>query len=70
MSKYHIGKYAVTVGNIGQVYMGDSKIDALINFDHYKTLSEQQCGRASDETVTLWENGEPVEEHYPASCFE
>jgi len=55
--------YEVIVSNIGRVYEGSSKMEAEINYDHYKTLSVNAVGRASGESVSLWKDSEPILEH-------
>ena len=57
--------YRVTVGNIGEVYSGNSHSDARHVFDQYKAQSLANEGRASAEPVTIWEQGEPVREFVP-----
>ncbi len=55
-------RYQVIVGNIGIVYHGNNKTDALNHFEEYKEQSESGVGRAGGENVTLMENGEIVKE--------
>lgn len=54
--------YTVIVGNIGTVYDGGSKKDALKDFREYVADSQSGRGRAGGESVTLFENGHPVKE--------
>jgi hypothetical protein len=57
-------KYEVYVGNIGMVYNGDNEEDARLAFDDYVLQSTAGYGRASDEDVTLMEDGEIIDEHF------
>lgn len=57
--------YRVTVGNIGEVYAGNSAAEARATFNIYKAQSLANEGRAAAEIVTLWENGEPSDEFVP-----
>jgi hypothetical protein len=53
--------WEVTVGNIGNVYSGNGT-EARRVFAEYRAQSVANCGRASGEDVTLWKDGEPVQE--------
>lgn len=55
--------YEVHVGNIGLVYSGESEDEARRHFMEYVQQAKQLSGRASGEDVTLFKDGEPVEEH-------
>lgn len=55
--------YSVVVANIGQVHEGYDKMAAEIAYDHYVTLSVKQMGRAAGEDVTLWREGDVIQEH-------
>jgi hypothetical protein len=57
--------YQVTVGNVGTVYDGDSPSDAAMTFIAYADMSADGRGRAAGEPVTLWRDGEPVNEYEP-----
>lgn len=57
--------YRVTVGNIGEVYAGNSQTEARATFNIYKEQSIANEGRAAGEPVTLWEHGEPSEDFAP-----
>lgn len=57
--------YRVTVGNIGEVYAGNSQTEARVTFSTYKAQSLANEGRAAAEIVTLWEHGHPVRELVP-----
>lgn len=57
--------YRVTVGNIGEVYAGNSAAEARATFNIYKAQSLANEGRAAAEPVTLWEHGHPVRDFAP-----
>ena len=57
-------EYEVIVGNIGSVYTTTNKYLAQQEFECWVHASKQKFGRASGEQVTLFENGEPLEEHH------
>lgn len=56
-------KYQVIVGNIGTVYDGDSYMDAKQAYSEYRKQSRANYGRASGESVTMFENDEIKWEH-------
>jgi hypothetical protein len=58
------GKYQVIVGNIGTVYDDDDDQEALSIYIEYVKMSKDGYGRAGGEDVTLFEFGEPIEEHF------
>ena len=60
--------YEVIVGNIGIVYSGSSKPDALHKYYTYMAQSKQLSGRASGEDVTLMANGHPIKEYDGANA--
>lgn len=49
--------YSVVVSNIGTVGTYKTKNDALDVFNYYVELSRQTYGRASNESVTLFDLG-------------
>ena len=55
--------YSVTVGNIGQTYLGNSEEIAQKVFTDYVQQSLGNCGRVAGESVTMWQDGEPIAEH-------
>jgi hypothetical protein len=55
--------YEIIVGNIGTVYTGKSRREAMKHFYEYKNQSMTNYGRAAGEPVTLMENGEITQEH-------
>ena len=55
--------FEVIVGNIGCVYRGHSRIDAVTAFVEYKEQSTKGYGRATGEPVTLLSGGEPLMQH-------
>jgi hypothetical protein len=60
-------KYQVIVGNIGTVYDGNDKQQAILSYQDYQAISLYGPGRGTDEPVTLMEDGEPIAEHNPAN---
>lgn len=56
-------EYELYVGNVGNVWHGDSFTHALDEFYSYKKLSIEKYGRFSGEDVTLFKNGEIEKEH-------
>lgn len=56
-------RYQVVVGNIGTVYDGDSYREAVNVLEEYVSQSVNGYGRASDEDVTLFKDGDLKEEH-------
>lgn len=56
-------KYQIIVGNIGTVYDGDSRIEAIQAYSEYRNQSRNNYGRASGENVSMFENGELKWEH-------
>lgn len=56
--------FSVVVGNIGTVYEGNDRIQALREFSIYRAMSLKGIGRVADEAVTLFTNGE-VEKELP-----
>lgn len=58
--------FSVYVGNIGRVYEGDSKNEAIESFFDWMNLSKRGYGRASGEEVVCVDSmGNIVEAHYP-----
>lgn len=55
--------YEVTCDNVGTVYNGFDETQARNEYTAYVALSKQPTGTASNEDVTLFENGEPIEEY-------
>jgi len=53
--------YQVIVGNIGNVYDGEDKAEALENFREYYAQSKEKYGRAAGEPVFLMVDGEPID---------
>lgn len=62
--------YAVIVGNIGTVYRGPDRWEALENFVAYQRLSQSNSGRAGGETVTFMDNDEILEQYIPPQADE
>lgn len=61
--------YEILVGNIGCVYVGESKTEASEYYREYVSQSKNGYGRASGEPVSLWEDGEIIRE-WEGSHFE
>ena len=57
-----MARYEVHVGNIGMVYDGSSYKKALRAYLEYVSQSKAHYGRASQESVTLFSDGEIVRE--------
>lgn len=57
--------YTVTVGNIGVVYDGPSKREAVASFNEYRKQSKDGCGKAGHEEVTLLHGDEVMKQHVP-----
>lgn len=55
--------YDVAVGNIGQVYSGDSLKLANEKFDHYVSASKKIGSRASGEDVTMFKDGDLMRDY-------
>ena len=59
--------YAVHCGNIGNVYTGHSRENALAVYNEYVSQSKANYGRAAGESITMLEDGEPCAE-YNGTC--
>ena len=59
--------YEVIVGNIGTVHTSIDRKKAEADFEEYISQSKQLGTRAFGEQVTLWEDGEPIEEYVPST---
>ena len=51
-------KYSVIVGNVGTVYDGENGFKAIQEYNAYVTISRAGSGRAGNEHVTLFKNGD------------
>ena len=58
-------EYQVIIRNIGTVYDGCNKTDAIKTYNEYCKLSTDNYGRAGNEVVTLLTDGEIDREHFP-----
>lgn len=58
--------YEVIVGNIGKVHEGGFIDTARAQFAVYKNRSIKGLGRAAGENVTLWKDGEIIDEYDPS----
>ena len=63
-------KYEVIVGNIGTVYSGNSKSEAVNTYNGYVDQSVGGRGRAGGEDVTMMADGEPYREHFGGTSYE
>lgn len=57
--------FEVIVGNIGRVYAGNSERAAKDCYDLYVHKSKNNKGNSAGEDVTLFKDGEPINEHTP-----
>ena len=64
-----MSKYEVVVGNVGTVYSGLDLARANSAFRVYMVDSQEGCGRAAYETVTLICDGEVVREYNDMHAF-
>jgi len=55
-----MNKYQVSVDNIGIVYDGNSRVEAVRTYGEYKRQSKADYGRAAGEGVVLFRDGEPM----------
>jgi len=60
-------QYTVVVSNIGTVARTRSSYAAILLYEEYRDQSQGHYGRAGDEQVTLFADGEPVREYLPPS---
>lgn len=65
----HPRDWSVTVGNLGNVYLGQDYTEAKESFDEYVRQSIDNYGRAGNESVTLWCDNEPYEEFRVTDYF-
>ena len=64
-----MAKYWVIVGNIGIVDATDNVAAAEEEFNYWVRGSNMTFGRASGESVTLFEDGKPIAEHGGSLSF-
>jgi len=57
-------RYEVVASNVGTVYDGHDRDEAEEVFEDYVQRSRGERGRASHEDVVLYEDDEPIAEHY------
>jgi hypothetical protein len=57
-------EFEVIVGNIGTVYSGGSRSEAMKKWTTYQLQSKAGYGRAGGEDVTLMADGEPIKEYF------
>jgi hypothetical protein len=66
-----MSRYQVIVGNIGTTCDTDRLSTALKDYGHYLACSKSGIGRAGNEDVVLFDNGEPSKwAHYVEHCEE
>jgi hypothetical protein len=58
-------QYQVVVGNIGEVYRGDSQDTAWEIYREYRQKSQLGYGRAAGEFVLILKNDKPYREFTP-----
>jgi hypothetical protein len=58
-------KYELHVGNIGMVHAGDDFREAMTHYNEYVKQSRSGSGRANNERVVLFEDGEIRNEYEP-----
>jgi hypothetical protein len=58
-----MNKYEVTVGNVGLIIETTNRENAVSEYEGWIAMSKHPRGRASGEDVTLWEDGEPIQEY-------
>jgi hypothetical protein len=56
-------EYTIIIGNVGHVDTFTNKRQAIAEFHAWVSESKQPYGRASGESVTLWDGEEPILEH-------
>ena len=56
--------YEIIIGNIGTVDTTNNPIDARRIYGECVAMSNAPYGRAAGEDVTLFEDGEPILEHF------
>lgn len=64
-----MAKYWVIVGNIRMVDATDNVAAAKEEYSYWIRSSNMTTGRASGESVTLFEDGEPIAEHEGSMSF-
>ena len=64
-----MSNYEVLVSNVGKVYDGYSRADAIRTYLYYKGQSEKRYGRASGEDVTIYRDNEVYLEYQNEESF-
>lgn len=54
--------FEVIVGNVGTVYTGEGSASARHMFESYRAMSRDGYGRVAHESVTLFDDGEILDE--------
>ena len=63
----HVESWSVIVGNIGTVHNGYYEKTAVDHFNYYVEDSRRGFGRAGNERVVLFRDGEIVIEYNPTT---
>lgn len=58
-------RYSVNVGNVGNVYTGESKQVAQKVYNEYVALSKLGIGRVGNETIAMFCRDELIAEYAP-----
>lgn len=58
-------EYEVIVGNVGTVYRGTQRWEALVAYRTYRLQSYFDVGRTGNEEITLIEDGELIYQYTP-----
>lgn len=58
-----MAQYSVVVGNVGTVYTGTDRREALAEFEACKGASIGNVGRMAGESVTLFEDSDILREY-------
>ena len=76
MGEVYLGVYQMTnqweviVGNVGSVYVGNSKREAQRTYNRYVASSQTEVGRAGGEDVVLMCNGDISREYVGAIALQ
>ena len=56
-------RFEVIVGNIGRVYEGTKRVEAMTTYANYLSQSKSGTGRAGNESIALLCDGHVILEH-------